>query len=289
MNFYKDKKVLVTGSRGMIGKQLVELLVNNESEVYEADLKLGQNLKEFQLCVSLCMGMDYIFHLAGIKGSPRMTQKRPADFFVPMVQFNTNMLEAARLANVERFLYTSSIAVLYPEMDKYPAWAKKTGEMQIEAYRKQYGSDGFTIVRPANVYGPYDDFSNPDAMVVTSLINKVGSGKNPIEVWGDGSNVRDFIHAKDVARAMMLVMEKNPQQYPVNIGTGTSHSVRTLVNKIMEIMDHKPTINWKGHVPTGDQSKLLSTDRLKFLGFKPEFDLQKGLEDTIKWYIKNVR
>lgn len=295
MNFYKDKRVLVTGGCGMIGQQLVPLLVKAGAIVRIADIArkpffnggttyLERDLSHMSNCLEVCKDQDYLFHLMGVKGSPRMTKKRPADFFVPMVQCNTNVLEAARLAGVERFLYTSSIAVLFPDMDKFPAWAKKTGEMQIEAYRIQHGMKNLTIVRPANIYGPGDNFEDPDAMVVTSLVKRISEKRIPFEMWGDGSQERDFIYSRDAADAMMTVMEKNPQE-PINIGTGETHTVKELTETLMGIAEWKPVITWMGS-HAGDQRKLLTTRRLEDLGWKPKYTFEQGLRETFESYNK---
>ena len=131
VNFYKDKKTLVTGARGMIGKELVELLHKYGAKVFVVDLRNGVDLRYFENSLRITKGMEYVFHLAGIKGSPVMTQERPVDFMAPMLQFGTNMITASSENEVKRFLYTSSIAVLNPETDKFPAWAKQTGESLI--------------------------------------------------------------------------------------------------------------------------------------------------------------
>lgn len=282
MNFYKNKRILVTGCSGLIGKQLTTLLSKEGAIVYPADLKIGQDLRSFSLCKSLCKEMDYIFHLMGIKGSPRMTEQKPADFFVPMIQCNTNMLEAARLAEVKKFLYTSSIAVENMESDFYPAWAKLTGEHQIAAYRKQYPEDcDYTIVRPANVYGPYDNFNNPDAMVITSLIKKAFTDE--FIVWGDGTPIRDFIFSRDVAKAMMLVMEKNPQE-PVNIGSGKGCTIETVAKKIHALAGCEATLTWDKNKPMGAKRRVMNIRLLRALGFKPQVTLHEGLKETVEWY-----
>lgn len=232
-NFYKNKKVCVTGSQGMIGKELCELLEKQGARVFKVDIKNGTNLIYPNNAISVCIGMDYVFHLAGVKGNPKMTKERPCDFMIPMLQFDTNMIHASQACKVKRFLYTSSIAVENPETDKYPAWAKKTGETLIDAMRIQYPKGTkFCIVRPANVYGKYDNFDNPNAMVVTKLIKQV-SETHKIELLNGGINIRDFINAKDVALGMMKAMEEMPG-FPVNLCSGegvTIGMVAALIGK----------------------------------------------------------
>ena len=135
-------------------------------------------------------------------------------------------MEAARRCGVDRFLYTSSIGVYSPSEifheddvwntfpspnDRFAGWAKRMGELQAEAYAIEYGWERISIVRPANVYGPFDNFDPGSAMVIPSLINRATSGENPLLVWGDGSQIRDFVHADDVARGMLVVVEKGSE------------------------------------------------------------------------------
>src|SRR3990167_7059985 len=184
---WKNKRVLVTGSEGMIGKELVLQLRELKCKVYTCDIvgkpNITTDLRYFEECETIVNNVDCVFHLAGIKGSPKMTNEKPADF-MKMLQFDANMIYASQ-GKIKRFLYTSSIAVEHPETDKYPAWAKMTGEKLIEAMRiqypvkyginspdKKYGTQ-WCIVRPANVYGRFDNFDNPNAMVVTSFISKM--------------------------------------------------------------------------------------------------------------------
>ena len=141
----------------MIGRELVEQLIELDADVWLVDNKLldWMDLTEKEVCNRVCAyNIDYVFHLAGVKGNPKMTKEKPVDFMGPMLQFDTNMIIAAQEAGVKRFLYTSSIAVDNPETDKYPAWAKMTAEHLIEAMRIQYPKGTkYCIVRPSNVYG----------------------------------------------------------------------------------------------------------------------------------------
>ena len=182
----KNKNVLVTGGNGMIGQALVELLYDTTPDnIMVADLP-NVDLRDRKDCKAVCEGQDIVFHLAGIKGSPQRCMKAPASFSVPMIQFNANMIEAAYNADVEWFLYTSSVGVYHPtevfveddvwktfpsENDWYAGWAKRIGEMNVQSYMKEHNWNKCSIVRPANVYGPNDNFGEW-SMVVPSLIKK---------------------------------------------------------------------------------------------------------------------
>lgn len=309
---YKDKVVLVTGGTGLIGRPLVEMLIERGARVRIASLDdpsranpkaefLKLDLTRFENCLKACEGADYVFHLAGIKGSPAMTAKKPASFFVPTILFNTNMMEAARKNGAQKYLFTSTVGVYSPaeifreddvwktfpsDNDRFAGWAKRMGELQADAYRIEYGWKNIEIVRPANVYGPFDNFDPQNAMVIPSLIRRATDGEDPLVVWGDGSAIRDFIHARDVARGMLLVMEKSPG-VPVNLGSGEGFSVKQIVDIIVGNMKKKPRVVWDTTKPSGDKKRLMDMTRARALGFNPEVSIEDGIKETMAWYAEN--
>lgn len=305
MSFYAGKKVLVTGGTGLIGRPLVEMLVEAGAQVMSVSLDkpdgtfLHADLREFSNCEEVCKGQDIVFQLAGIKGSPVATKTKPASFFVPTLQFSTNMMEAARRADVQWYLNTSSVGVYGPAEifheddawegkpsthDKFAGTAKRVGEMQAEAYAIEYDWKRVTTVRPANVYGPFDSFSDDSAMVIPSLIKRVVNGESPLKAWGDGSPIRDFIHAKDVARGMMLMVEQKVTE-PVNLGSGIGVTIKDLAETIAKIAG--VTVEWDSTKPNGDAKRLMDTKRAESYGFKPEISLEDGIKDTMAWYLRN--
>lgn len=307
----QDSKVLVTGGNGMIGRSLVELLLEQNNQVTIADLFIPEDkidgvnyiqgdLRYFDFTQKICEGQDYVFHLAGVKGSPQMSSQNPASFMVPMLQFNTNMMESARLAGVKWYLYTSSVGVYAPAEvfyeddvwktfpsphDKFPGWAKRMGELQAEAYKIQYGMENVSIVRPANVYGPYDNFNPETAMVIPSFIRKVMEN-DKIEAWGDGSNIRDFIYAEDVARGMLFTVE-NQITEPVNIGSGDGYTIRKVMDTIIELSGRDVEVNWLIDKPSGDIKRLFDISRITSYGFELKYNLEQGILNTIKYYFDN--
>ena len=311
-SYFGGQKVLVAGGTGLIGRPLVEMLVDAGAEVRVVSLDepstslVGADfrradLRDFNHCLNACDGMDYVFQLAGVKGSPAMTAKRPASFFVPTITFGVNMMEAARQCDVNRYLFTSSIGVYAPAEvfreddmwkaspspnDRFAGWAKRMGELQAEAYAIEYGWDNVSIVRPANVYGPFDNFDGANAMVIPSLIKRAMDGEIPLTVWGDGSPVRDFIHARDVARGMMLVMEKGYSQ-PVNLGSGTGVAIREIAETIAANIPGGLEIVWDTSKPSGDKKRLMDITRAKSLGFELTISLAEGIKEAMAWYAEN--
>ena len=308
---FKNQKVLVTGGGGMIGRSLVRFLLEKEAIVTIADLTVPSDLPDgvgfikvdlryFDQCEIICNEMDYVFNLVGVKGSPKMCAEQPADFMVPMLQFNTNMMEAARRANVKWYLYTSSVGVYAPAEvfvedsvwstvpspnDRFAGWAKRMGELQAEAYSIQYGWDKVSIVRPANVYGDYDNFNPANAMVVPSLVRKAQEN-DVLEVWGDGSTIRDFIHADDVALGMLFAVE-NQITKPINLGSGEGYSIKEVVDMVVKHSGKDLEVKWLTDKPNGDAIRLFDMTRAKSYGFDISVSLEEGNKKTTAWLKNN--
>jgi GDP-L-fucose synthase len=312
----RGRKVLVTGGTGLIGLPLARRLLEAGARVKIVSLDdpsrapagcefVRADLTRPEACERACEGVEVVFHLAGIKGSPLMAKERPASFFVPTLLFNTQMMEAARRAGVARYLYTSTIGVYAPadsfqedqvwqtfpsQNDRFAGWAKRMGELQAEAYAIEHGWKGVSIVRPANVYGPGDCFEPGSAMVIPSLIRRAIEGESPLVVWGDGTPVRDFIHADDVASGMLAVMEAGETR-PVNLGSGSGVSIRHLVEIVLEGLGKlglpRPDVVWDTDKPAGDRVRLMEVSRAKALGIEPRIPIEEGVLETMKWYAAN--
>lgn len=311
---FKNKKVLVTGGTGLIGRPLVRFLVQAGAKVRVSCLHepvdphpdveyIRGNLVEMDFCGKIVEGMQCVFHLAASRGSVGLVSKNVADFFVPPLLINTNMMEEARKAGVERYLFASSICIYAPAQvfveDKawdgpphpstvFAGWAKRMGELQARAYQEQYGWDKIAIVRPVNVYGPYDNFDPGAAQVIPALIGRVCGGENPLKVWGDGTVIRDFLHCRDVARGILLAMEKYACGMPVNLGSGNGYSIREVVEAILEATHADSHVIWDASKPTGEKYRVADISRArKELGFEPEVSLRQGIAETVKWYKEN--
>jgi GDP-L-fucose synthase len=304
-------KILITGASGMIGKYLVDMCLDKGYYVRGTDIRLddryleerywGDNfdffqadLRDFDRCKVLVDDIDVVFHVAGVKGSPKRAMEQPNDYFTPMLQFNTNMAEAARLQGVDWYVYTSSVGVYSPsdyfveddvwktfpsENDRFAGWAKRIGELQKDAFKVHYGLDNFSIVRPANVYGMYDDFSE-NGMVIPQLVKK-GYHDDLLSVWGDGTPIRDFINAKDVARGILMSYE-NKITEPINLGSGDGVRIKDIASIVAT--HYGKEIEYDTTKPNGDEIRLMDMTRANSYGFTPEVDLETGIKEVIKYY-----
>jgi GDP-L-fucose synthase len=303
------KKAIVTGGSGMIGREVVRLLLDAGCFVKSVSLDNLQpdsratyikgDLANFEFCQEITSGIDYVFHVAGIKGSVVVTQEKPASFFVPLLMMNTNIIEAARINGAQKLVYTSSIGAYAPSevfsenkddllkapMDMYPGWAKRIAEMQIMAYKIQYGMNNFSIVRPSNIYGPGDNFDEVNAMVIPSLIARIARGDDPVMIWGDGSSERDFLYSSDAAVGIILACIRGTDSKPVNLGCGYGISIAELVQTMHQITDFKEFFDVSK--PAGFPRRIMNLDLAsKLIGFKPQVELVDGLRATWNWYIR---
>lgn len=318
-NFYKEKKVLVAGGTGMIGICMVNKLLQLGSEITIASLEskeyaeklfgkkvkfIQTDLTDFENCLKVTKKQDLVFNLVGIKGSVGIGQAKTASFLVPMLRFQTNLMDASFKNDVAGFLFVSSICV-YPQSnkpkiedsvwdgqpkqnDRIPGLAKRIGEVQAESYMLEYGWQAPKIARPSNVYGPYDDFNPQTAQVIPALIARMVNGENPVKIWGDGSATRDFIFVDDVVEGMLITLEKAPPCVPINLGNGQGVTIKKIAQTIANNVSTKPELRWDISKPTGDPVRILSTKRAEsLLNFKVKTSLENGIKKTVEWYLKS--
>ena len=318
--FYKNKRVVVAGATGTIGipltRQLVErgakvTGVSNHSVAHAATILdtavnfISADLLDPESCSEIVAGADYVLNLVGIKGSVGIGETKVASYLVPMLRFQTNLMEAAFNEGIERFLFVGSVCS-YPQNDihfednmwngmpkqndRIPGIAKRVGELLGEAYFLEHKWDAVRIVRPSNVYGPFDDFNPQTAQVIPALIARIVSGEDPLTVWGDGSVERDFIFSEDVAFWMLEALEKAPTCLPINLGSGSTVTIREIVETLVSIIRPETDVVWDESKPSGDKRRLLSMDRAKKeIDFFARTPLRDGLEKTVEWYLNNIK
>ena len=300
------KNVLITGGTGMIGREISMLLVNagahvrvitlDQIKIHKKVDHIYGDLTDFDFCREQTKDMDYVFHVAGIKGSLQVTLEKPASFFVPLLMFNTNVLEASRLNKVSKLVYISSIgayanAGIFKEseekdqgvpMDMYPGWAKRMAEMQITAYREQYGIR-WSVVRPCNVYGPGDNFDPDSAMVIPALMMRIHRGENPLLVWGDGSVVRDFAFRRDEAEGIILALHYGTKGDYINLGSGNGVSIKELVETLHKFIEFN--YEFDTTKDSGFPKRVMDISRAReWVNYNPTTSLLNGLKETWNWF-----
>ena len=289
----------------MIGREVVKILCDAVANVKVVSLDdiivderaehVKADLTDLNICKDVTAETDYVFHIAGIKGSIDVTKSKPASFFVPLLMFNTNILEASRINGVKKLVYTSSIgayssAEVFIEtenrdgspMDMYPGWAKRMAELQIRAYKEQYSLD-WAVVRPCNVYGPGDNFDPDNAMVIPSLMMRIQRGEDPLLVWGDGAAIRDFSFSRDVAEGIILALYYGTRGDFVNLGSGKGITIKELVKTLDSFLDFN--YEFDTTKSSGFPKRVMNLTRAReWINYNPKTSLLDGLKETWDWF-----
>jgi GDP-L-fucose synthase len=315
--FYRGKRVLVTGGLGFLGTHVTQHLLNSGAQVRvtthrqdvprQKDFEIVKaDLTNIDACRMAAKSMDCVFHLAAFGFGLGANQEIYSQLFSTNVLMNTSMLEACRHAGVERYLYTSSSSVYSGDLnvldDEVPwtrephrsefsfGWGKRMAEIQARIYADSHGMK-IAIVRPANPYGPHDDFHPTRAHVVPSLIVRAFKREKPFVVWGTGNVERSFIHADDVGRAMLLALEKHATCDPLNIASHEITKIGSIAKMILELSGYGDAdLVFDTTKPEGHPRKYPAVRKAEeAIGFRAEIGIREGLEDTIEWYRSQMR
>jgi len=317
MNFFDGKKVLVAGGTGLVGIPTCCKLVEQGASVTVVSIDsdewaklvlpsevsfLRLDLQTYDHCASSVKNQDIVINLLASKGNATLGNSKICETYIPFLRFNTNLMEAAFREGVDRFMFVGSICE-YPNLpirseddvwkglpianDKYAGIAKRAGELQGEAYMLQYGWNAVKIIRPSNIYGPYDDFSSVTGQVIPALISRIVNGENPLLIRGGKHPRRDFIYVDDVVDGLLVSLEKAPPCVPINIGSGEGCTIEDLVKIIIKNIVTKPNVTWLDSLQ-GDNVRILDVQRAKkLINFTPQISLSDGVNKTIKWYMEN--
>lgn len=313
---FKGSKVLVTGAGGFLGTNMVKRLVEEGSYVrgtlhtrspqYEhQDLEyVKADLTNMEECRRVVEGMDYVFMCAANTSGAGVMATQPLAHVTPNVVMNAQMLEASYQAKVKKFLFISSSAAYPPSGDRpvseaymfdgdpYEAyfsvgWMKRYAEVLCRIYSEKIKDPMKTVVvRPSNVYGPYDKFDFERSHVTAALIRKVIERHDPLEVWGTGEDVRDLIYVDDFIDAVMLAMNRLDRFDPVNVGYGKGCRVRDVLTTLLDVdkFDNaKVVVN--PTKPSMIPIRLVDVSKAQaVLEFKAMINLRDGLKHTLEWY-----
>jgi len=306
-NYWKNKKILLTGGSGFFGTHLIEELLQNgakkenilipRSKTY--DLRSAKNLKE------IVKDIDVVLHLAARVGGIGYNRDHPAEMFYDNIMMGTQLMHEAYSAGVSKFVAIGTICCYpkhtpipfrednlwngYPEETNAPyGLAKKMLLVQAQAYRQQYGFNAIFLL-PVNLYGPGDNFDTASSHVIPALIRKFVEAKKmnapSVEVWGTGKSTREFLYVKDAAKAVRMATESYDNSDPVNIGAGFEISIKDLVKKIRDMVGFKGEVVFDRSKPDGQPRRMLDTSRaVKEFGYKATTTFDDGLKSVIDWY-----
>jgi GDP-L-fucose synthase len=300
--------ILVAGATGLVGSAVVrELEKTNRPNkgISSKDVDLLDRaatfkyLKDFKPSVVI----DAAARVGGIGAN----NSHPVDFLTRNIQIQSNLMDAAHEAGVKNFVFLGS-SCIYPRNCAQPikeeyimtgeleqtnsayAIAKIAGLELIKSYRKQYGHKWISVM-PTNLYGPNDNFDLENSHVFPALIRKFVEGKrgkqNSVTLWGTGSPKREFLHVDDLAKALLVCLEKYDSDQHINIGTGEDLSIKDLAIKVTEAAGFEGEIIWDTARPDGTPRKVLDISKISDLGWKPLITLDKGISQTVQWYQEN--
>ena len=312
MNFWADKKILVTGGSGFLGSHLIDNLTRKRGVSGNQIVTLrsrDSDLRKWDSCVKAVRDADVVVHLAARVGGIGFNQKNPATLFYDNIIMGVQLMEAARLEGVQKFVQVGTVCSYpkftpvpfreddlwngYPEETNAPyGVAKKALLVMAQAYRKQYGMNIIYLV-PVNMYGPKDNFDLESSHVIPGLIRKFVDAaqheKSEVAVWGTGAASREFLFVEDAAEAIAAATEKYDKPDPVNVGVGREITIKQLVDLIVQLTGFKGNVVWDTSRPDGQPRRVLDTSRAKMeFGFEAKTDLEAGLRKTIDWYKANL-
>lgn len=306
-DFWRSKRVLVTGGAGFLGSFVVEKLKEREVKEVFVPRSRDYNLVDIKAVKKVYKDSkpDIVIHLAARVGGIGANSKNPASFFYDNLMMGVQMMEEGRLFGVSKFVNVGTVCSYpkftpvpfkedylwngYPEETNAPyGIAKKVLIVQSEAYRKQYGFNSINLI-PVNLYGPRDNFDLETSHVIPAIIRKcldaVSRSEDEIVVWGTGKATREFLYVEDAAEGILLAAEKYDKSDPVNLGSGNEISIKELVELIAKYTGFNGKILWDNSKPDGQPRRLLDTSKAyKEFGFKAKTSFEEGLKKTISWY-----
>ncbi|MEI9991432.1 MAG: GDP-L-fucose synthase [Rhizomicrobium sp.] len=302
------KRVWVAGHRGMVGSAIVRRLASENCIVQTVARSELDLLDQHAVAAWLRQNRPHAVFLAAARvGGILANDSYPAEFLHQNLVIETNIIEAARLAGVEKLLFLGS-SCIYPKLAEQPiredrlltgpleptnewyAIAKIAGLKLAEAYRRQYGCD-FISAMPTNLYGPFDNFDLQSSHVLPALLRKAHEAKNSgapeLLIWGTGTPRREFLHVDDCADALVHLMKVYSGAQHVNVGTGEDIAIADLARLVAKTVGFTGSIVHDTSKPDGTPRKLLDVSKLNALGWTPRIDLSDGIRNTYRWFLEN--
>jgi GDP-L-fucose synthase len=308
--FWRDKRVVVTGGAGFLGSFVVEKLQKRGAAEVFVPRSKDYDLRQLDAirCMLADARPDIVIHLAARVGGIGANRAHPAEFFFDNLMMSVPLFHEAWRFGVEKFVAIGTVCAYpkytpvpfkeedlwrdYPEETNAPyGLAKKMLLVQSQAYRQQYGFNSLFLL-PVNLYGPGDNFDLESSHVIPALIRKCVQAReredDHIVVWGTGKPTREFLYVEDAAEGILLATERYNASDPVNLGSGMEISIKDLVHLITWLTGFRGKIVWDANMPDGQLRRCLDTSRAaQLFGFKARTSFEAGLEKTIQWYEQN--
>jgi GDP-L-fucose synthase len=311
------KNLLVTGGSGFIGTNLLKALTKlnrykitatyfSSKNFYKVkNVKyIKTNLENPKSCLKIAKNIDIIVMCAANSSGAAVMEKSPLVHLTPNIRMNLNMLEAGHFYSVSKFIFISSNTV-YPVSDlamkesdaqfnffeKYHivGWMKRFSEIVCEIYSKKIKNKMKTIIiRPGNLYGPHDKFDPKKSKVIPSLISRISARQDPINVWGDGKDLKDFLYIDDFCNILVKIINRVNSFEIYNVASGKSVTIQKILKILIKIENlNNNKIYYDVSKPTMIPKRLISIMKIKKqFKFKPSISLHEGLARTVKWYKK---
>lgn len=304
-----EDSVFVAGHRGLVGSAIVRRLrsagFNNLvlRDRNELDLTRQDAVESFFKHAR----PQFVFLAAARVGGILANDTHPAEFLRDNLVIQSNVIDAAWRCGTKKLLFLGS-SCIYPKHSPQPmleeclltgpleptnewyAIAKIAGLKMCQAYRRQYGFNAISAM-PTNLYGPGDNFSLQNSHVLPALLRKVHEAKErnapAVEVWGTGTPRREFLHVDDLADACLFLMQRYEDERWVNVGWGSDVTIEELARTILRVVGFTGELQFDRTKPDGTPRKLLNTERLSRLGWKPTVELDDGIRLTYEWFLRN--
>jgi GDP-L-fucose synthase len=313
-HYFRDKSVLVAGGNGFIGINLISKLIelgatvrttiyNNEPQIkFDGVEYLRGDLQDNTFCKEVTRNVDFVFMAAANSSGAAVIEKTPLVHLTPNVIMNTQLLSASYENGVKKYCFISSNTVYpltdfavteedvnYDLFEKYfvVGWMKIFSEKMCEMYSTKITNPMETlVVRPGNLYGPFDKFSKSESKVVASLIRKAIEGQSPLEVWGDGNDIKDFLFIDDFISGMLQSFTIKGNFNVFNIASGNRTSIRNLLEVILRKTHNlNLEIRYDSTKPTMIPKRMIDISKVATVaGWMPEVPLEIGIEKTMSWY-----
>ncbi|MDZ4839499.1 MAG: GDP-L-fucose synthase [Bacteroidota bacterium] len=306
----KADKIYIAGHRGMVGSAIIRNLNAKgfTSIIYRTSTELDLKNQQAVIDFFTAEKPNIVVVAAAKVGGIMANNTYRAEFLYENLMIEANVIHQAYMAGVSKLLFLGS-SCIYPKLAPQPlneeslltglleptnepyAIAKIAGIKMCEAYRDQYGAN-FISAMPTNLYGPNDNYDLQNSHVLPAFIRKFHEAKladnGPVELWGTGTPLREFMHVDDLANACVFLLENYNEKQFVNVGVGTDISIKDLALLIQEVVGHKGDLNWDSNKPDGTPRKLMNVDKLHQLGFHHSIDLKEGITSVYKDYVEKL-